>query len=69
VAEANAGLTMHTVTRIPSTACFLAAKRTAERETGRQTASPPNQKNWWCRRLGLSYFHFSGLGLLLYWRM
>ena len=28
--------------------------------------SPLNQKNWWCRRLGLSYFHFSGLGFLLY---
>ena len=32
-------------------------------------ASPLNQKNWWCRRCGLSYFHFSGLGFLLYWRM
>ena len=31
--------------------------------------SPLNQKNWWCRRVGLLYFHLSGLGLLLQWRM
>ncbi|URI05920.1 hypothetical protein MW290_08175 [Aquincola tertiaricarbonis] len=32
-------------------------------------ASPLNQKNWWCRRFGLSYFHLIGLGLLLCSRM
>ena len=54
---------------------FAAASRSHWRSAARirsrraHRASPRNQKNWRCLRDGSSYFHFSGLGLLLYCRM